>query len=81
MGTRAVAIAAILLISGVNYIGVKQGSDLQTAFTAVKVLAIVLIVALGFSLGSPPNLAVDEAAAVGVAGEVEGAAEIATAPG
>ncbi len=81
VGTRAVAISAILLISGVNYIGVKQGSDLQTAFTAVKVLAIVLIVALGFSLGSPPNLAVDEAAAVGVAGEVEGAAEIATAPG
>ena len=54
IGTRAVAISAILAISAVNYFGVKQGSDLQTAITFIKVLAIVLIVALGFSMGSPP---------------------------
>ncbi len=75
VGTRAVAISAILAISAVNYVGVKQGSDLQAAFTFIKVLAIVLIVALGFSLGSPPD-----AADVGASGLV-GAAESATAGG
>ena len=69
VGTRAVAISAILLISAVNYLGVKQGSDLQTAFTAIKVLAIILMVALGFSLGSPPDAArAGGAAVLGAAG-------------
>ena len=74
VGTRAVAISAILLISAVNYLGVKRGSDLQTAFTAIKVLAIVLMVALGFSLGSPPDAAAGGAAAV--AGAAAGAATV-----
>lgn len=51
IGTRAVAITAILALSAVNYVGVRHGSALQTAFTLGKVLAVVLIVALGFSLG------------------------------
>ena len=81
VGTRAVAISAILAISAVNYVGVKQGSDLQTVFTAVKVVAIVLIVALGFSMGSPPEAATVGAAvggadAVGAAGSVAGAAAV-----
>lgn len=50
-GTKAVAITAILALSAVNYVGVRHGSALQTAFTLGKVLAVVLIVALGFSLG------------------------------
>lgn len=50
-GSRAVAIAVILVLSAVNYVGVKQGSRVQTWFTAGKVLAIVAIVALGFALG------------------------------
>ena len=65
VGIRAVAISAILLISGVNYVGVRHGSNLQAAFTAVKVLAIVLMVALGFALGSAPDPALDEAAVIG----------------
>ncbi len=52
--SKVVAVSAILAISAVNYFGVKHGSNLQTVFTAVKVLAIVLMVALGLSLGSPP---------------------------
>lgn len=51
VGTKAVAITAILALSAVNYAGVKHGSTLQTAFTLGKVVAVVLIVALGFSLG------------------------------
>jgi basic amino acid/polyamine antiporter, APA family len=43
VGIRCVAIAAILMLSAINYLGVKQGSLLQTVFTVGKVAAIVLI--------------------------------------
>jgi APA family basic amino acid/polyamine antiporter len=52
-GTRAAAVAAILLLSAVNYFGVRQGSAVQTAITAAKVAAIVLMIAVGFALGTP----------------------------
>jgi basic amino acid/polyamine antiporter, APA family len=52
-GIKLAAVAAILLLSWVNYLGVKQGSNLQTAFTAAKVVAIALMIAVGFALGSP----------------------------
>jgi len=51
-GGRGAAIAAILALSAVNYAGVRHGSRLQTAFTAGKALAVLLIIVLGFSLGS-----------------------------
>ncbi|HEV8599596.1 MAG TPA: amino acid permease [Gemmatimonadales bacterium] len=50
-GTKAVAIGVILLLSAVNYLGVKQGSRLQALFTAGKLLAVAAIVVLGFALG------------------------------
>ena len=46
-GTRAAAAASIIALSAVNYFGVRHGSALQTVFTAIKVGAVVLIVALG----------------------------------
>jgi APA family basic amino acid/polyamine antiporter len=46
-GTQAAAVGAILVLSAVNYFGVRQGSALQTAFTAIKLLAVVMIVVLG----------------------------------
>jgi len=49
---KALAIAAIVIISGINYIGVKQGSRLQSLFTLGKILAIVFIIVAGFVLGS-----------------------------
>ncbi len=52
VGTRLVAILAILVLSAVNYVGVRQGSSLQAAFTAGKLAAIALIVLLAFALGS-----------------------------
>jgi APA family basic amino acid/polyamine antiporter len=51
-GTKTTAIAAILILSWINCIGVKQGSTLQTLFTLGKLLAIGLIVLLGLVLGS-----------------------------
>jgi APA family basic amino acid/polyamine antiporter len=50
-GGRAIAIAAILLLSGVNILGVRHGSMLQSLFTAGKLGVVVLIVVLGFMFG------------------------------
>ncbi len=49
---KATAIAAILILSAINYLGVKQGSNLQTLFTLGKVAAIAFIILAGFLLGS-----------------------------
>lgn len=51
-GIRAVAVSAILGISALNYIGVKRSSTVQTAFTIGKVLAVGLIVIVGFTVGA-----------------------------
>ena len=53
---RGVAIGAILVLSAVNYVGVKFGGRVQTAFTVVKVLAVAAIIVLGWLLSgdSPP---------------------------
>ncbi len=50
-GGRAVAIGVILLLSTVNYFGVRHGTRVQSIFTAVKLLAVLAIVVLGFGLG------------------------------
>ncbi len=52
IAVRGVAIAAILALSAINYLGVRPGSVIQTLFTIGKVLAISIIVILGFSLGT-----------------------------
>ena len=49
-GTRIVAIAAIFALSAVNYVGVRQGSAIQTFFTIVKVLAIGLMLIIVVAL-------------------------------
>jgi APA family basic amino acid/polyamine antiporter len=49
---RAVSIAIIIILSVVNYLGVKQGSTLQTLFTLGKIIVIVFIIVVGFALGS-----------------------------
>ncbi len=51
-GQRAAAIAAITALSAVNYLGVRLGSRLQAVFTLGKLLAVALVVLLGFLLGS-----------------------------
>jgi APA family basic amino acid/polyamine antiporter len=49
---KVVAIFVIGVLSAINYIGVRYGSSLQTLFTLVKIIAIVMIILLGFALGS-----------------------------
>ena len=46
-GTKAAAIGGIIVLSAVNYFGVRQGSALQTGFTIIKLLAVLMIVVLG----------------------------------
>jgi len=50
-GAKVVAVGVIVLLSAVNYAGVKHGSGVQTLFTAGKLAAIVLIIVAGFLLG------------------------------
>jgi APA family basic amino acid/polyamine antiporter len=52
LGIKAIAMIAILLLSGINYLGVKHGSTLQALFTLGKLMAVLLIIGVGFALGS-----------------------------
>jgi APA family basic amino acid/polyamine antiporter len=48
IGIRVLAVAVIVALSVVNYVGVRAGGRLQTALTIVKVVAIALLVVAGF---------------------------------
>ena len=50
-GVRLLAMTAILLVSFVQYLGVKPGSAVQVVLTAAKVCAVALLCALIFTLG------------------------------
>jgi len=50
-GIRVVAIAGIVLLSVVNYLGVRQGSGLQAVVTAAKIVGIAAILVLVAALG------------------------------
>jgi len=67
-GIKAIAISAIFVLSAVNYIGVKQGSSLQTLLTLGKVIAIVFIILIGFIMGSkvPGHFAAGEIPQTGI---------------
>jgi APA family basic amino acid/polyamine antiporter len=49
---KAVAVMVIVVLSAINYLGVRQGSNLQALFTLGKVAAILILIAIGFALGS-----------------------------
>jgi APA family basic amino acid/polyamine antiporter len=51
--TRAVAVGVILLISTINYFGVRAGSAVQTAFTIAKLSAIAGILVAVAALAPP----------------------------
>ncbi len=62
-GTRGVAVAAVLILSAINYRGVRQGSAVQAVFTSVKVLAIILIIAIAFTFATHTNGALSDTTA------------------
>ncbi len=51
VGLRGLASGAVLALTAVNYIGVRQGSVVQTTLTILKVGAVVAIIAVAFALG------------------------------
>src|SRR5256885_7855513 len=72
-----VAIAATILISWLNYLGIKKAGKFQLIFTILKVVMIVAIVLLGFaaSTGGWHNFGTEFAGATG------GVAGVMAAPG
>jgi APA family basic amino acid/polyamine antiporter len=64
---QLVAIAAALLISLLNYVGIKKAGEFQLVFTVLKVVIIIAIAAIGFSYaaGSWGHFAGSYAAAKG----------------
>jgi APA family basic amino acid/polyamine antiporter len=52
---RLTAVASILVITWINIRGVKTAAVLQTAFTFIKVGAVLALIALGFTLGRNPT--------------------------
>jgi APA family basic amino acid/polyamine antiporter len=65
-GSRLVAVSAIVVLSVVNYFGVKFGSSLQSAFTLVKVLAVLAIMVVGFALSGGHEAPVEPVATAAV---------------
>ena len=53
MGTKAVAIAGLLLLTLVNVRGVKAGAIFSNVFTVLKLVGILGLVGVGLALGSP----------------------------
>ena len=49
---QAAAVAAILVLSAINYVGVRFGSRVQAGFTLGKLCAVALIILFGFVLGA-----------------------------
>jgi APA family basic amino acid/polyamine antiporter len=64
---RAAAIGGILALSSINYLGVRQGSLLQTIVTTAKVAAIVVLLAMAAEFGSPGPKGTPPAAPVATA--------------
>ena len=58
-GIRLIAVGVILALSALNYVGVRAGTRVQTTLTIAKILAIGLIVVVGFALvaaGAIPSI-------------------------
>ena len=54
---QPLAVLIILLVTGVNYLGVRLGGRVQVVLTVIKVIAVLLVVILGFTLApDSPNL-------------------------
>jgi APA family basic amino acid/polyamine antiporter len=65
LGVRFTAIGGILVLSAINYLGVRPGSSVQTALTIAKVAAIGALLVLLFATGAPHVPASDAAIGVG----------------
>src|SRR2546426_3792826 len=53
LGIRLVAVAGIVVLSAINYVGVRPGSTVQTALTITKIAAIGVLLVLLLGMGAP----------------------------
>jgi len=53
IGTKVAAITGLLLLTGINVIGVKAGAIFADVFTGLKLVGIVGLIAVGLVFGSP----------------------------
>lgn len=74
--TAPLAIGAILLLTGVNYFGVRPGAVVQNVFTVLKLLALAVLIAVGLGAEAPAVAAgtTDVALGAGAAMTAVGAA-------
>jgi APA family basic amino acid/polyamine antiporter len=69
-GSTALAIAALVLVTAVNYAGVKPGSRLLNAFVLLKIAALAALIGAGLLVGGSPGEAVRAQAAAVPAGSL-----------
>ena len=50
VGLKVLAVGAVITLSAVNYLGVRQGSLVQTTLTIIKVGAVVGLTAIAFAM-------------------------------
>jgi len=56
VGLRLIAVGAVVALTAVNYLGVRQGSLVQTTLTILKVGAIGAIIVAAFAIGDTVTL-------------------------
>jgi APA family basic amino acid/polyamine antiporter len=62
---QPLAAAVIALVTGVNYLGVRLGGQVQVALTVIKVAVVAAVVAIGFALSGHGTGAAAPAATAG----------------
>jgi APA family basic amino acid/polyamine antiporter len=53
LGIRLFAVGGIVVLSAINYVGVRPGSRVQTALTIAKIAAILVLLVILFAMGTP----------------------------
>lgn len=53
--TSSIAITAILLLTGINYLGVRPGAVTQNLFTVLKLAALLLLIIAGIAIAAPAD--------------------------
>jgi APA family basic amino acid/polyamine antiporter len=61
---KPMAVAAIILLSGVNYFGIRFGSITQNIFTLLKLLALAVLIGVGVFLATGPAHGAPESATI-----------------
>jgi len=68
--TLPLAVGAIVLLSGINDLGVRSGALTQNVFTVLKLGALAALIAAGLAFAAPAHQAAEPAARGGTAGVV-----------